>query len=259
MISEKHINLFKSFKLIGINTIVLQSTSDKTRILHVRSMGLKTSINFDGSRLFGRFLKLFLCFYFFKVLFIYVIIIITVQINIAKHCWSVVQFVYGHIVGCQITLKYFPFRSALHGVSDNEKRWLVFGIVLNKVLVDQVRSFLEQEVLKEYGNLKTSHGIDTQSATGRLKNWPTFLKYENINGNDALPKVHGKYNYPVFVCCVTSHVDFAKLYVENFMAKFNAFDEHCDASAVLTLLGKVPVFSAAVQSAASDVRQARNS
>jgi len=34
------------------------------------------------------------------------------------------------------------------------------------------------------------------------------------------------------------------------MAKFNAFDEHCDASAVLTLLGKVPVFSAAVQSAA---------
>ena len=58
---------------------------------------------------------------------------------------------------------------------------------------------------------------------------------------------------------MTSHVDFAKLYVENFMAKFNAFDEHCDASAVLTLLGKVPVFSAAVQSAAGDVRQARNS
>jgi len=57
---------------------------------------------------------------------------------------------------------------------------------------------------------------------------------------------------------VTSHVDFAKLYVEKHMAKFNAFDEHCDASAVLTLLGKVPVFSLAVQSAAGDVRQARN-
>ncbi|XP_078364809.1 uncharacterized protein LOC144649228 [Oculina patagonica] len=42
------------------------------------------------------------------------------------------------------------------------------------------------------------------------------------------------------------------------MAKFNAFDEHCDASAVLTLLGKVPVFSHAVQSAAGDVRKARN-
>ena len=57
---------------------------------------------------------------------------------------------------------------------------------------------------------------------------------------------------------MTSHVDFAKLYVENHMAKFNAFDEHCDASAVLALLGKVPVFSPAVQSASNDVRQARN-
>ena len=48
------------------------------------------------------------------------------------------------------------------------------------------------------------------------------------------------------------------LYVENFTAKLSAFDEHCDASPVLTLLGKVPVFSAAVQNAAVDVRQARN-
>ena len=55
-----------------------------------------------------------------------------------------------------------------------------------------------------------------------------------------------------------SHVDFAKLYVENHMAKFNAFDECCDASAVLTLLGRVPVFSFDVQSAAGAVREARN-
>ena len=154
---------------------------------------------------------------------------------------------------------FFLLRSTLHGISDNEKRWVVFGIVLNKILVDQIRSFVKQEVLREYVNLKSSHGIDTQSTSGRLKKWPTVLKYENINGNDTLPKVHGKYNYAAFDCHVTSHVDFAKLYVENFMAKFNAFDEHCDASAVLTLLGKVPVFSAAVQSAAGDVRQARNS
>jgi len=140
---------------------------------------------------------------------------------------------------------------------------MVFGIAL-KVLVDQVRSFVEQEVNNEYVNVKTSHSIDTQSAPGRLKNWPNLpprpitLKYENINGNDALPKVGRKYNYAAFDCRVSSHVDFAKMYVENFMAKFNAFDEHCDASAVLTLLGKVPVFTAAVQSAAADVRQARN-
>ena len=161
-------------------------------------------------------------------------------------------------VDCQVTVERFLSRSTLHGVSDNEKRWVVFGIALNKVLVDQTRSFVEQKVHKEYSKLKASHGIDTQSTSGRLKRWPTVLKYENINGNDAVPKVGGKYNYSAFDCRVTSHVDFAKLYVENFMAKFNAFDGHCDASAVLTLLGKVPVFSVAVQSAAGNVRQARN-
>ena len=135
------------------------------------------------------------------------------------------------------------FRSTLHGVTDNEKRWLVFGIALNKVLVPEICPFVEPEVQKEYGNLQTSHSIHTQSTSGRLKNWPTFLKYENINGNDAFPKLPGgRYDYPRFDCRVTSHVDFAKLYVENHMAKFNAFDEHCDASAVLALLGKVPVF-----------------
>ena len=133
----------------------------------------------------------------------------------------------------------------------------MFGLAL-KALVDNIRSFLAQEIQKEYSKLKTSHHIDTQSASGRLKNWPTVLKYENINGNGAVPKMKGKHNYSAFDCRVTSHVDFARLYLENHMAKFTAFDEHCDASAVLNLLGKVPVFSVAVQSAAGDVRQARN-
>lgn len=62
----------------------------------------------------------------------------------------------------------------------------------------------------------------------------------------------------MFDCKVLSHIDFAKLYVENFMAKFNAFDDHCDASAVLTLLGSVPVFLGPVQTAAGVVRGARN-
>ena len=62
----------------------------------------------------------------------------------------------------------------------------------------------------------------------------------------------------MFDCRVISHIDFAKLYVENFMAKFNAFDDHCDASAVLTLLGNVPVFSGPVQTVAGDVRVVRN-
>ena len=142
------------------------------------------------------------------------------------------------------------------GVTNNQKRWLVAGIALNKILVPQIRPFVEREVEKEYNNLKTSHNIDTQSSSGRLKSWNKFLRYENINNNNLHPKLAGKCDYSIFDCKVTSHIDFAKLYVENFMAKFNAFDDHCDASAILTLLGNVPVFSSSVKIAAADVRVA---
>ena len=144
-------------------------------------------------------------------------------------------------------------------MTDNQKRWLVAGIALNKILVPQIRPFVEREVEKQYNNLKTSHNIDTQSSSGRLKSWHKFLKYENINNNNLHPKLRGgKWDYSVFDCKVLSHADFAKLYVENYMAKFNAFDDHCDASAVLTLLGSVPVFLSPVQAAAGVIRGARN-
>ena len=114
---------------------------------------------------------------------------------------------------------------------------MVFGLAL-KDLVDQIRSSVEKEVKKDYDNLKTSHGIDSQSSIGRLERWSsTFLKYENINGNDAVPKLpRGKFNYAAFDCRLMSHVDYAKLYLESYMAKFTVFDEHCDASAVLNLV-----------------------
>ena len=135
------------------------------------------------------------------------------------------------------------------------------GIALNNILVPQIRPFVEQEIYKEYNNLKTSHNIHAQSTSGRLQRWPArkFLKYENINGNSRHPKLPGgKYNISLFDCRVLSHIDFAKLYVENFMAEFNAFDDHCNSVVLLALLRSVPVFSAAVQAAASDVRSVRN-
>ncbi|XP_022783849.1 protein NLRC5-like [Stylophora pistillata] len=144
--------------------------------------------------------------------------------------------------------------------TDNQRRWLVEGIALNTILIPQIRPFVEQGINTEYNTLKTSHNIHVQSSRTRLKRWPAtkFLRYENINGNDARPKLHGgKFHYSLFDCHVNSHVDFARLYVEKHMAKFTAFDDHCDASAVLSLLGGVPVFSAAA-SAAGDVRKARN-
>ncbi|CAH3046497.1 unnamed protein product [Pocillopora meandrina] len=150
-------------------------------------------------------------------------------------------------------------------LTDDQKRWLVAGIALNKILVPKIRSFVEQEVGKEYNNLKSSHTIHIQTKPHYLKAWPTskdFLKYENINCNDGLPKVkkHGKYvyDYNSFNYQVTSHVDFARLFVQNYMAKFTAFDDHCDTSAVLQLLLRIPAFSSAVQTAADNVRKTRN-
>lgn len=145
------------------------------------------------------------------------------------------------------------------GVTDNQKRWLVSGIALNKILIPHVRPLVEQEVITAYHTLKTSHNIDSQSATCRLEKWHKWLKYENINGNDALPRLRGgKYDYCNFNCQVLTHTDFAKLFLESYMVRFSAFDDHVDASAVLLLLGRVPVFSATVQAAANSVRNERN-
>ena len=136
------------------------------------------------------------------------------------------------------------------------------GIALNKILIPQIRPFVEQGINTEYNNLKISHNIHVQGRRRHLQKWPAsskkLLKYENINGNDVRLNPHdGRFDYSLFDYQVKSHVDFARLYVEKYMAKFTAFDDHCDASAVLSLLGGVPVFSAAASSA-GDVRIARN-
>ena len=128
----------------------------------------------------------------------------------------------------------------------------MFGLALNEVLVKGIRRHVGKQVKKAYDDVKTQKGIDSQSKSGRLKKWSFDLNYKNINGNYELPEGHDL-DYRV-----TSHVDFAKLYLKWYMAKFNAFDEHCDASAVLNLLGRVPVFCDSVKQAARKVREARN-
>ena len=144
-------------------------------------------------------------------------------------------------------------------MTDNEKRWLVFGIALNKILIPQIRPFVDQEVNEEYKRRKTSHSIHLQSATSRLEKWQRPLKYENINGNDGLSRLRGgRYDYSNFNFQVHTHIDFAKLYLESYMIHFNAFDDHLEASAVLLLLSGVPAFSTALQAAARSVRKERN-
>ena len=139
------------------------------------------------------------------------------------------------------------------------------GIALYKILVPQIRPFVEQEVEKEYNKLKSRHTIHIQTKSRYLKAWPTtskdLLKYENINSNDGRTKKTKKgkdvFDRNSFIYQVKSHLDFARLFVQNYMAKFTEFD-HCDASAVIQLLLRIPAFSPAVQTAADNVRNTRN-
>lgn len=140
-------------------------------------------------------------------------------------------------------------------ISEDQKRWLVIGIAFNK-LVPQIRPFVEQSLTAEYQRLRSSHNIHIQTPPGPiLKKHPKHLKYENINSNINRKLPSGKFDFSNFDYKVSSHVDFAKLYVQPFMAKFSAFDGKCDGSAVLLLLGEVPVFSSAIQSSAKVVKE----
>ncbi|XP_046854694.1 DNA repair protein RecN-like isoform X2 [Xenia sp. Carnegie-2017] len=137
-------------------------------------------------------------------------------------------------------------------LNDDEKRWCIYGIVLNNVLIPAVRPYLENNILNEYNGLKKSHNIHVQ----KIHNFPSpkyshDLHYENISNNET--KVKKKFNYEV-----KSHVDFGKLFLQNHMAKFNNYDS-CDASVVLNLLERIPIFSNPIQNAAKIVRENRNS
>ena len=140
---------------------------------------------------------------------------------------------------------------------DEEKRWVAFGIGLHKVLVPKIRPFVEQEIRKEYQKLKTIHNIHTE-INDWYKEYKATLNFENINRNYKSKTPDEKYDYSKFDYRVKTHIGFAKLFVENYMAKFNAFDERCDASALFALLGKVPVFSLDVQKAAGNLNLSRN-
>ena len=138
--------------------------------------------------------------------------------------------------------------------SENQKRWTVVGIALLNKMVPQIRTFVEQCLLTEYHNLKTSHNIHMQTAPGFLRKHPKTLKYENINNNNNHKLPSGKLDVSKFDYKVLSHVDLSKLYLQPFMVKFSAFDDKCDGSAVLLLLGEVPVFSAIIQASAKAVK-----
>ena len=108
-------------------------------------------------------------------------------------------------------------------LGDNQKRWMVIGICLNRLLLPVLRDFVGQEIPKHYTSLKTAHGIDAQVFGLHLPNdGPFQLNYGSINNNWGLFKRKVRsYDYKV-----NTAEDLAKLYLEAHMAKFTGKTEN---------------------------------
>ena len=127
-------------------------------------------------------------------------------------------------------------------VSDEEKRWLVVGICLHKILTPALRKVLGSEIPKWYQTLvKPPVEIDKQASGKFVKNLPPStikLNYGSIN-NNTVHKSPKLYDY-----AVKDPLSLAKLFVKPFMASFAGFDHTMDTSAVLSVMCEAQPFIA---------------
>ncbi|XP_028408780.1 uncharacterized protein LOC114531345 [Dendronephthya gigantea] len=133
---------------------------------------------------------------------------------------------------------------AVSTISDDERRWVIVGICLNKVLTPLLRDVLGNEIPMWYQSLlPPPHEIDKQIFGRHKKNLaPSTLKlnYESINNNHTNHKSFvSKYDY-----AVKDAVSLAKLFVKPFMANFSGFDDTMDTSAALSLVAEAQPFHA---------------
>lgn len=139
--------------------------------------------------------------------------------------------------------------------TDEQKRWMVVGIAMVKVIAPVLWDVVKQGMTAHYKSFDTflhpcklnalTH--DDVLSTPSLKN----LKFENINNNSQIPKKDKE----TYTFNVSSEVDLAKLYLPDYLAKFSEFDESLDLSAILRLLGcskPAPIFHSPIIRTAAD-------
>ncbi len=145
--------------------------------------------------------------------------------------------------------------SATTTVSNEERRWVVIGVCLTKVLTPALRNVLATEMPKWHQVLcQPPTQIDKQ-VYGRHKiqlNPSTLdLNYKNINNNHVI-RTPRSFDYTV-----KDPLSLAKLFAQPFMSKFNGFDQTMDISAVLSVIFEAALFTAAAAHAKavrSDIR-----
>lgn len=134
-----------------------------------------------------------------------------------------------------------------------DKRWLVVGICLSKVLTPVIRTVVEHEMQQLYQTLIVPpHNIHSQTFACHVtcvSPSTLTLNYANINDNINRGS-HANYDYSV-----KDDVSLAKLFVKPFMASFTGLDGSLDLSAALSILCGAPNFVwQGVDTIAKDVR-----
>ncbi|XP_028414268.1 uncharacterized protein LOC114537435 [Dendronephthya gigantea] len=144
--------------------------------------------------------------------------------------------------------------TSISNVSDGERRWVVVGICLSKVLAPALRNVLATELQKWYNQLcQPPDEIDKQVYPREKKNLSPStlaLQYKNIN-NNHVHKSPSRYDYKV-----NDALSLAKLFVKPFMAMFTGFDDTMDMSAILAVMCEAKPFT--LSGAAADAKKMRS-
>ena len=133
--------------------------------------------------------------------------------------------------------------SSLEKISDQQRRRMVVGICLTKVLTPVLRALLDNKMPESYESLiQAPHKINKQTFTKHIKKYPPHSKfnfnYKSINNNSSRKPT--SYDY-----AVKDPISLAMLFVQPFMAKFIGFDETMDTSAVLSVVAEAHPFNQA--------------
>ena len=137
-------------------------------------------------------------------------------------------------------------------ISDEERRWVVVGVCLNKVIAPALKKVLQSELDKWYTVL--CQPPDEINKQGFLKHKKRLLpskfalNYISINSNEKKSRARA-YDFQV-----RDSLSLAKLFLKPNMAKFTGFDETMDMSAILGVMCNAKPFS----SAAADAETVRN-
>ena len=124
--------------------------------------------------------------------------------------------------------------STSSSISNDERRWVVIGVCLTKVLTPALRNVLATEIPKWHQILCQSPTEIDKQVYGRHKiqlNPSTLdLNYKSINNNNA------RRSSRAFDYAIKDPLSLAKLFVQPFMSKFTGFDKTMDISTVLSVI-----------------------